>query len=472
MGEAAPVAPADRPDVMPMLRFSLPIARSRVHPRIAAISRWLPGVLLIAWVLTLPLEFTKLYFPNQAIEVSRIVLVLCVLAFAGQVLIERREVRIPASASVLGLALYTIYATASAAAVGSVQGTKTALAMIAYLLMMLTVFNWTQSFADHRRIWSALAVTAVALAVVGLIFHATSFYIWNEPNAGVLRVNATFRDPNIFARFLAFAILTMVVLAADVDVTVRQRALWVIAAVSSAVVIAFTYSRAGWGFTFVSAVAVMALAKRRRRALALFGFVVAAFAVVAFIDPSVLSRAALLAENLQSPFNNRAFIDRAPWLQFLNYLPVDSVRQYLIGAGLIMFVDHPIFGIGFGAFSQALAGGAYAGLVPPGVATTASHTSLITIVAETGVVGLAVVLLTGFFFVRSMVQGGFQSQVERTLVLAPVIGLLLIVLDSQFSGRLFDESYLWLFLGLAYSARAGLRDASTTLPRAAPAEVA
>ena len=137
-----------------------------------------------------------------------------------------------------------------------------------------------------------------------------------------------------------------------------------------------------------------------------------------------------------------------------------------------MFADHPIFGIGFGAFSQALAGGAYAGLVPPGVATTASHTSLVTIVAETGVVGLALVLLTGFSFVRSMVRGRFQSPVERTLVFAPVIGLLLVVLDSQFSGRFFDESYLWLFLGLAYSARAGLRDASTTLPRAARAEVA
>ena len=186
--------------------------------------------------------------------------------------------------------------------------------MIAYLLMMLTVFNWTQSFADHRRIWSALAVTAVGLSVVGLIFHATSFYIWNEPNAGVLRVNATFRDPNIFARFLAFSMLTMVVLAADLDVTSRQRALWVGAALASAVVIAFTYSRAGWGFTLVTAVAVIALARRRRRALALVGLLVAAFAVVAFIDPSVLSRAALLAENLQAPFNNRAFIDRAPWL--------------------------------------------------------------------------------------------------------------------------------------------------------------
>ena len=441
-----------------MLSFSLPIARFDVHPRVAAISRRLPGVLLAAWVLTLPLEFTKLYFPNQAIEVSRVVLVMCVLTFAAQIVVEHREVRVPASASVLGLALFSLYATASAAAVGSVQGTKTALAMIAYLLVMLTVFNWTHTFDEHRRIWSALAVSAIAIALVGLVFHATNFYFWNEPNAGVLRVNATFRDPNIFARFLAFAMLTMVVLAADLDVTVRQRALWVVAALTSAVILPFTYSRAGWAFTFVLALAVIPLARRKGRAMALVGLLVAAFAVVAIIDPTVLSRAALLAQNLQSPFTNRAFTDRAPWLQFLNYLPIDSVRQYLIGAGLIMFADHPIFGVGFGAFSQSLAGGAYAGLVPLGVDTTASHTSLITIVAETGLVGLALVLLTGFFFVRSMVRSRFQSSLERTLVLAPLIALLFIVLDSQFSGRLFDESYLWLFLGLAFSARAGLKD--------------
>jgi O-antigen ligase len=198
--------------------------------------------------------------------------------------------------------------------------------------------------------------------------------------------------------------------------------------------------------------------RRRRRAGALVGLVVAVFAAVAIIDPSVLSRAALLAANLVSPFNNRVFLARAPWLGFLNVLPLDSVRQYLVGAGLIMFADHPIFGVGFGAFSQALTG-QYAGLIPPGVDTVASHTSVITILAETGLVGLALVLLTGFFFVRSMVGGRIQSAAERALVLAPLIGMLLIVLDSQFSGRLFDESYLWLFLGLAYSARAGLQHA-------------
>jgi putative inorganic carbon (HCO3(-)) transporter len=426
-----------------------------VSSRFLATSRLLQRILLVAWVLTLPLEFTKIYFPNQAIEVSRIVLVLCLLTFVIQIAFERREVRLPMSASTLGLALFTVYAAVSAVAAGSVQGTKTAVAMVAYLLMMLTLFNWVHTQEDHLRIWTALAVSAIALSAIGLFLYLTNSYIWNPPNTGVLRVNATFHDPNIFARFLSFAMLTLVLLAADLEAILRQRVLWVAGALAAAATFPFTYSRAAWGLTLLVALAVIAVARRKKRALTLVGLIVAIFATIAIIDPSVLSRAALLAQNLESPFKNRAFLDRAPWLGFLGVLPLDSVRQYLIGSGLIMFVDHPIFGTGFGTFSQSLLG-PYVGLVPPGVDDTASHTSLITIVAETGLLGLAIVLVAAYSFVRSTWRATGRSLRERTLVLGPAIGVLVIVLTSQLSGRLFEEPYLWLFLGLAFSAQAGL----------------
>jgi O-antigen ligase len=442
---------------MNVLRFSLPVPRFHVDARISAILRWLPGVLLVVWVLTLPLEFTKLYFPNQIIELSRIVLVLCLVTFAAQIVIEGREVRVPATASMIGLVLFIAYAAVSAVVVGSHMGDKTVLAMVAYLLMMLTLFNWTHTSVDHRRVWFALAVSAVIISLVGLVLHLTNTYIWNAPNAGVARVNATFHDPDIFARFLGFSILTMVVLVADLGATVPQRALWVAAALAAAVLLPFTYSRAGWALTLVLALVVVALARRRKRALALVGLIVAVFAVVAIIDPSVLNRAALLAANLGSPFSNHKYLDRAPWLRFLDKLPLDSVRRYLVGAGLIMFADHPIFGMGFGTFSQALSG-PYSDLVPRGYVNTASQTSLVTIMAEQGLVGLVIVLLTGFFFLRSIVRAGIQSPVQKTLLLASVIAVLMNVLDSQSSGQLFDEPYLWLFIGLVYAALAGLED--------------
>ncbi len=328
--------------------------------------------------------------------------------------------------------------------------------MVAYLLMMVTIFNLVDTEEQHRRIWSALAVSAVILAVVGVFLYVTNSYIWNPPNAGPLRVNATFHDPNIFARFLAFAMVCLVLLAADLEVSARQRALWVTAAFAAAVVFPLTYSRAAWGFAVVMALVVIVVARRKKWAIALIVLMVAIFVAIALIDPSVLSRAALLAQNLESPFRSRAFLDRAPWLQFLAVLPLDSVRQYLIASGLIMFADHPIFGIGFGTFSRSLLT-TYAGLVPPGIDDTASHTSLITILAETGLLGLAIALVTAFSFVRSTIRAA-SSRSLRTLVLAPAIALLLIVLASQYSGRLFEEPYLWLFPGLAYSAQAGVRE--------------
>jgi O-antigen ligase len=447
-----------------VLRISLPIAQHEVPPRIHDISRRLPGVLLALWVLTLPLEFTKLYFPNQAIEVSRIVLVLCLLTFLAQVVIERRSVRVPASPALAALTLFIAFAGVSSVVIGSTSGMKTAAVMAAYLLMLLTIFNWTDTFSQHRRIWSCFVVSAVVVSVVGLVFHATNFYFWNEPNVGFARVNSTFRDPNIFARFLAFAIVTMIVLTADLEVTRRRRIVWVAGALAAALALPFTYSRAGWALTVVVALVAVALVRHRSRALALVALVVAVFAVVAVIDPSVLNRAAQLAANLKSPFTGR------PWLGFLDALPLDSVRRYLIGTGLAMFADHPIAGIGFGNFSRSLAGGAYAGMLPVGATVTESHTALITILAETGLVGFVLVLLAGFFFVREMIGSRMQAAATRALVLAPAIGVLVTVLDSQSSGRLLDESYLWLFLGLAYAARLGLDGGSATSPKAARSE--
>src|SRR4029077_14603086 len=117
-----------------VLRTSLNVTSIIVPARVGAALRWLPGVLLAAWVLTLPLEFTKLFFSNQVIELSRIVLVLSLLTFLAQIVFERREVRLPASATLVGLALFTAYAGISAVVVGSGAGVKTVLAMTLYLL--------------------------------------------------------------------------------------------------------------------------------------------------------------------------------------------------------------------------------------------------------------------------------------------------------------------------------------------------
>jgi O-antigen ligase len=454
---------------MSVLRLTIPVGMPDVHPRVRAVSQKLPGILLVLWVLTLPLEFTKRYFPNQVIELSRVVIVLALLTFVAQIVLERREVRLPSTTAMAALAAFLVYAAVSAAVSTSAQGIKTVLAMVAYMAMMLTVFNWTRTSGDHRRVWTALAISAIVLAVVGLALHMTGSYIWNAPDKGILRVNATFGDPNIFARFLGIAIVTSVFLGADLYQRWRPAALWVAAALAATLILPYTYSRAGWVFTLVVLVTAVVIARNRKRPLVLAAMVLAVFGLIALVDGSVLSRGAYLAQNLESPFTHPVNIDQTPSLTFLDKLPLDSVRHYLIGAGLIMFVQHPIFGIGFGAFSQALTG-PYAAFVPQGFHTTASHTSIVSILAETGLFGLAIVLVFVVSFVRSTVEAARRNGLQRTLSLAPALAILVIVLESQFSNRLFDEPYLWLFLGLAFAAHAGLQDeavVAATAPAAA-----
>ena len=454
---------------MSVLRLTIPVGMPDVHPRVRAVSQKLPGILLVLWVLALPLEFTKRYFPNQVIELSRVVIVLALLTFVAQIVLERREVRLPSTTAMAALAAFLVYAAVSAALSTSAQGIKTVLAMVAYMAMMLTVFNWTRTSGDHRRVWTALAISAIVLAVVGLVLHMTGSYIWNAPDKGILRVNATFGDPNIFARFLGIAIVTSVFLGADLYQRWRPAALWVAAALAATLILPYTYSRAGWVFTLVVLVTAMVIARNRKRALVLAAMVLAVFGLIALVDGSVLSRGAYLAQNLESPFTHPVNIDQAPSLTFLDKLPLDSVRHYLIGAGLIMFVQHPIFGIGFGAFSQALTG-PYSAFVPQGFHTTASHTSIVSILAETGLFGLAIVLVFVVSFVRSTVEAVRRNGLQGTLSLAPALAILVIVLESQFSNRLFDEPYLWLFLGLAFAAHAGLQDeavVAATAPAAA-----
>src|SRR6267143_3245126 len=131
------IVDVERAWVLNVRRVPIPVPHLSLSPRFLVVARLLPQVLLVTWVVTLPFEFTKIYFPNQAFEVSRIVLVLCLVAFAIQLAFERRDLQVPLSASTIGLTLFTVYAAVSAALAGSVLGTRTAAAMVAYLLMMI-----------------------------------------------------------------------------------------------------------------------------------------------------------------------------------------------------------------------------------------------------------------------------------------------------------------------------------------------
>jgi glycosyltransferase involved in cell wall biosynthesis/O-antigen ligase len=418
-------------------RASLPVP-------VANLFRQAPAVLVPLLIVTLPLEFTQRYTPLSIVQASRVVIAACLLTLVIQRVFALRELRLPPSSVLLPAVCFIGYAALSAALFGSSPGLKTAAAMVVYGLVAIALYNWCGTLAEQDRFWTWLSISVIALSIVGLVEATTSTYIWNAPNSGFARVNATFKDANIYARFLTFGAVAAVILASRSRP--RFRVLLIAALVLASAALPFTFSRQGWLVGALALVVAVALSADRRRAIVLGVVAVGTFAAVAVFDPAVRDRWNNLGDVLTTQ-PSHAFSGA---LAFVNLLPLDSARRYLVAAGFQMFYDHPIFGVGFGNFPASMLGH-YRDFIAPGLKTIDSHTSFVTIIAELGLVGLALATWLAIALVRSTATS-FRSQVRRPYVSAALIALLVIVLASQLEGRLLEEPYAWLFIGAVLAA--------------------
>lgn len=115
----------------------------------------------------------------------------------------------------------------------------------------------------------------------------------------------------------------------------------------------------------------------------------------------------------------------------------DSGRSELYDVAWRMFEENPIFGVGVGGYF-ALFG-----------STTASgfeyaHNIVLQILAETGLIGFALVLLP-----LLVIVGRSLFRRPQTVESAGIFGLtLVIIVSSMFSGGYYDFRYAWLFTGI------------------------
>jgi putative inorganic carbon (hco3(-)) transporter len=421
-----------------------------------------PAVLLPLLMVTIPLEFTKQYFPTELLEVGRLVMIVIIAAMLVGTL-GGHAIRLPAGRLWIPPAIFLGFAGVSAVVTLSVPGLKTLSAALTYAVVGLAIFNWTRTTAGQERVWLFFAVSCIGLATIAIIQRITGLYIWNAPtSAGLARVNATFADPNILGRVLTCMIVAGVALVPAVAGR-RTKVVMIAAILMSAASLPFTYSRQAWVIGGATIVLALLASRQRREALLLAAGAVAVFAGVTLLVPEVQARFGVLQQNLTG---GPTHIFERPGLAFLNYLPLDSERHYLIAAGLQMFYDHPIFGIGFGGFHDAILG-PYSGFILSGYTTSESHTSLVTILAELGLIGLVLAAWWAFEYVRLSIAGMRTDEARRAYILAPLIAVIVILLESQLNARLIDEPYLWVFLGLAWAAMAfdGAPEARASQPK-------
>ena len=296
--------------------------------------------------------------------------------------------------------------------------------------------------AIARLPWSRgwLTLLAVQLAAMGVVFAAIGGYqyltrdvFWNPklivdnsyaPSGWFYRVNSVFYDPSIYGRFLVVAILASLVVA------ITDRSLRI--ALAAAAVLTATWLGLLPSFSQSSFLALLTGAAGAaayiwgRKVIPLVVAVALVVAAVGVAVPSVRHEAVGKS--------------KSGWAR------ATGGRSKLFSNGVKVAADHPIAGVGVGGFKRAYAD--RVGLKGKDPKSAASHNAAITVAAETGVGGLALlvwlVLAAGYVSFRRL-RNGFTSHARLAFGLA----LAAILVHSFFYNALFEDPTFWGLLGLA-----------------------
>jgi O-antigen ligase len=320
------------------------------------------------------------------------------------------------------------------------QGTTELLAFylpFGLLAVALARLPWRREWLGAT--WILLAGMAVVFAIVGIYQYETRDIFWNpkvlvgNAYAPFYRVNSVFWDPSIYGRFLVVAILASLVLV------VHGASKRVAIAASAAIVVTFiglvfSFSQSSFAALAVG-VAIVAWSAWGRKTLALLGVVALVVLVAALAMPSARHH------SLNS---------------------ASGGRFKLVKNGLAIAGHHPVQGVGIGGFKKAYA--ARTGLKGKEPKAAASHDTPVTVVAETGVVGLA---LFAWLLVAALILAfrGFTANFAGRVALILGVVLTAIGVHSLFYNAFFEDPIAWAVFGLVPLAAVALARERVSEPR-------
>ena len=279
-------------------------------------------------------------------------------------------------------------------------------------------------------LYGLLLATALVYAGIGLFQWVTRDVFWNptvivgNAYAPFYRVNSVFYDPSIYGRYLVVAILaTLGFVLVGLRGKVLAGAIVAVGALWVGLLVSFSQSSF---VALIAGVLVGAAAVWRLRAAIALALVALVLLSVGFATPQVRHR--LLQES-------RAGLNNAT-----------SGRASLVANGIRIAGHHPLDGVGVGGFKRAYAD--RTGLKGREPRKAASHSTPVTVAAETGIPGL---LLLGWLAVVALavVLRGVHTSTAGRAALAVGLTLGAIAVHSLFYNALFEDPMTWGLLGLA-----------------------
>jgi O-antigen ligase len=274
-------------------------------------------------------------------------------------------------------------------------------------------------------LYGELLAMALAFAAIGVYQWATRDIFWNpkvivgNAYAPFFRVNSVFYDPSVYGRFLAVAILAVLVPVLQ-RVDLRRLAAAAVAIALIWVGLLFSFSQSSFAALAAGVLTAAALTWRRRALVAIA------------IGAAVLVVAGVATPRVRSSVLGHSRVG-------LNHASSDRYR--LVRNGIRIAVSHPAGGVGIGAFRHAYAERLHLKGKEP--KSAASHDTPVTVAAETGLPGLA--LLAWLWLISFTVPLRLRSSASR------IVGVVLVAIavHSLFYNAFFEDPVVWGLFGLA-----------------------
>jgi hypothetical protein len=294
------------------------------------------------------------------------------------------------------------------------------------LALALARLVWSRAWV--LTLYVQLATMALVFAVIGIVQYETRNIFWNPkvkvdnayaPSGWFYRVNSVFYDPSIYGRFLVVAIL------AGVAVVLWRRIdpLWAIA-------VTLTF-----GITWVGLLPSFSQSSFVALIVGLFVALIAVWRKRSILLVAVAAIVVLAAGIASPAIRHKASLSH-----------ITSGRSTLVSKGVKVGLHHPVAGVGVGGFRRAYADLTHLKGKEPKAA--ASHTTPITVFAETGVPGL---VLFGWLVVAALALAfrRLQASFEGAARLAFGLALVAILVHCVFYNALFEDPTFWGLLALA-----------------------
>lgn len=397
-----------------------------------------PEGLILLLALSVALEISSTWYPDipflaQAlglISLSRLTtLAIIIVAFIKVITcaeVRRRFLKIFTQPLTWALILYLLVAAGSY--FHSIDQGKTVVESIrlcVFIALYFSVILLAVSRFNPLIPFKVVFFVGIALAPLTFYQALTGNLLWQDVNVqGIFtRINTTFVDPNIFARFLVLAIASNLILQYFSTNKSRQ-GLYTIGLFVLLAELGLTMSRGGI-VTLGAVIFFLLVMLRSRRVLVPAGILGVLGLGAVLLNSDIIKRFLTIKQELTAP---------------------GSVRMNLIKAGMDMFENSPFWGVGLGGFQKK-----YLAQYVENPATTTvslSHTSVITIIAELGWMGIIAFCLIGVAIIYTLYKVSQTVRATYILGIGYVSWILTIFVSSQMEARFFEDPLLWVSMGM------------------------